>query len=58
MRKIYVKPAVLRELQIEAENAILESSVSDDMTVQTTGQIVESYNMADDSFNHSWEAGE
>ena len=58
MRKIYVKPAVLRELQIETENAILESSVSDDMTVQTTGQIVESYNMADDSFNHSWEAGE
>ncbi|MBO4760988.1 MAG: hypothetical protein J5520_04485 [Bacteroidales bacterium] len=58
MKKEYNRPEILRELRIESDGAILKGSVSDDMTVETTGQVVESYNIADDSFNHSWEAGE
>jgi len=58
MRQEYTKPRILRELRIESDGDILKSSVSDDMSVETTGQVVEEYNMADDSFDHSWEAGE
>ena len=52
----YEAPKVLEELALELEKSILQSSVvTDDVTVETTGQDFETYDLSGDEFNHLWE---
>lgn len=53
----YTAPAVLDDLALELEAEILGASVvTDDTTVETEGQKIETYDFtSDSSFNQVWE---
>lgn len=52
----YTAPAVLDDLALELEAEILGASVvTEDTTVETEGQKIESYDFTDSSFNQVWE---
>jgi hypothetical protein len=52
----YTAPAVLDDLALELEAEILGASVvTDDTTVETEGQKIETYDFTDSSFNQVWE---
>ena len=54
MKKIFIKPLILRELTILSENPVLAASVVDNTTITATGQEVTTYDFGDNSFNHNW----
>ena len=50
----FVRPAVLQEVHLLPEAAILAASVVDNTTITATGQEVTTYDFSNSSFNHSW----
>lgn len=55
MKKLFIKPAILRELDLLGDGPILQGSVSDNTTVVSMGQEVKDYDISDGNFNHQWE---
>ena len=55
MKKLFIKPEVLRELELLGDGPILQGSVSDNTTVVSMGQEVKDYDISDGNFNHQWE---
>ncbi len=55
MKKLFIKPEVLRELDLLGDGPILQGSVSDNTTVVSMGQEVKDYDISDGNFNHQWE---
>ncbi len=55
MKRLFIKPAILRELDLLGDGPILQGSVSDNTTVVSTGQEVKDYDFSGDTFNHQWE---
>lgn len=55
MKKLFIKPAILRELELLGDGPILQGSVSDNTTVVSMGQEVKDYDISDGNFNHQWE---
>lgn len=52
----FVRPIVLQELMLLPGTPILQGSVSDNTTIVSTGQQVETYEFDDhQNFNHNWE---
>jgi hypothetical protein len=56
-KKQFTRPAILQELSLLPDTPILQGSVSDNVTVATTGQEVQDYDFSgeDPIFNHDWE---
>ena len=56
-KKKYTTPMILKQVIVELENEILDSSVvTEDTKIKTTGQKVETYDFSDSgSFNIGWE---
>ena len=51
----FIRPAVLREITLQAEAPVLAGSVVDNTTIVSTGQEVETHDFSGDDFNHQWE---
>ena len=54
IKKFYMAPAILREVNLQVEGEILTGSVVDTTTVVSTGQEVEEYDFSQSDFNHDW----
>jgi|GEM_PF-3065680 len=57
VRRKFEAPKVLGQIEMQMGSSILETSVVNDLTVQSTGQEIKSYNFSDDKsggFNHQW----
>ena len=53
----FIKPAILREVSLEAGGQILAGSAVDAMTITSTGQDVVEYDFGEDNtggFNFEW----
>lgn len=57
MKKLFIKPEVLRELVLLGDGPILQGSVADNTVIVSTGQEVQEYDFSDPNgnFNHQWE---
>ena len=55
MKKLFIKPEVLRELELLGDGPILQGSVSDNTVIVSTGQEVKDYDFSGENFNHQWE---
>lgn len=57
MKKLYITPHLLQQTQLCLEQDFLQGSVVDKLTVESTGQEVETYdyNSSTTQFNHEWE---
>ena len=53
--KVYESPAILREVALAPQKALLDGSVVDKMNVTATGQQTQDYDFSSDGFNHNWE---
>ena len=54
----YVRPAILREVNLHTEGTLLAGSVVDHADITSVGQKVTDYNFSDgntEGFNHTWE---
>lgn len=54
-KKAFIHPAILQEVTLLPETAVLTGSVADNTTIVSTGQAVQEYDFSGDSFNHQWE---
>ena len=55
-KQLFVKPVVLQEVTLLPGSPILQGSVSDNTTVISMGQQVETKEFDDyENFNHNWE---
>lgn len=52
----FESPRILGELRLDPSTVLLASIVDTEVTLETTGQKVESHNFADENggFNHEW----
>lgn len=54
-RNYYQTPDVLREVKVQGDCDILQSSLVDTATVRSVGQEVEEHDFTSGEFNHQWE---
>lgn len=53
--KVYESPAILREVALAPQKALLDGSVVDTMNITATGQQIGDHDFTGSGFNHDWQ---